>query len=43
MLFTLRKLLPVVKVPWGKSVWIEKSQMKLPNGGKKMDLGLVSL
>ncbi|KAE9549690.1 hypothetical protein FO519_007097 [Halicephalobus sp. NKZ332] len=40
MFSTIRRLYPVVKLPNGYSFWAEKSNLKLPNGGKKMDLGL---
>uniref|UniRef100_A0A914Z8G9 Uncharacterized protein n=1 Tax=Panagrolaimus superbus TaxID=310955 RepID=A0A914Z8G9_9BILA len=39
MLFTLARLHPVVKIPFGKQIWVEKSQVFLPKGGKKLDYG----
>uniref|UniRef100_A0AC35FAK3 Uncharacterized protein n=1 Tax=Panagrolaimus sp. PS1159 TaxID=55785 RepID=A0AC35FAK3_9BILA len=39
MFLTLRKLYPVVKLPFGKQVWVEKSEIYLPKGGKKLDYG----
>uniref|UniRef100_A0AC34F1T2 Uncharacterized protein n=1 Tax=Panagrolaimus sp. ES5 TaxID=591445 RepID=A0AC34F1T2_9BILA len=39
MLLSLARLYPVVKLPFGKQIWVEKSQIYLPKGGKKLDYG----
>uniref|UniRef100_A0AC34RMF5 Mitochondrial cytochrome c oxidase subunit VIc/VIIs domain-containing protein n=1 Tax=Panagrolaimus sp. JU765 TaxID=591449 RepID=A0AC34RMF5_9BILA len=40
MLRSIVRLRPVVKLRDGSSFWMEKSELKLPKGGKKMDFGL---